>query len=259
MGGEQAVVVRKPGITTAMKLKVSYSRMHERALTTCGWGLSESKQDIFDPTSHIFSGKLPLKYLMGFAEDYTKGILNVKQELILIIARSFQNCYMGEVDAQLEITKIEWKIRHIMSDDRPIDYSDNKAKDATKFIHADINSIRLYLNATVYPYERWNLDFSRKLYAAAYYAYENFQSSYYGKEMNEPMMDFAEFLNDPLFVIDCSHQADAMKSSTVDIKLEFDTRKNKFPENTKVYALILHDTCLQYNTLDGTVQIGSVF
>ncbi|KAJ8913483.1 hypothetical protein NQ315_002661 [Exocentrus adspersus] len=317
MGGEQAVVVRKPGITTAMKLKVSYSRMHERALTTCGWGLSESKQDIFDPTSHIFSGKLPLKYLMGFAEDYTKGILNVKQELILIIARSFQNCYMGEVDAQLEITKIEWKIRHIMPDDRvklkllsrlnkghkrikipyrkwelyelptlretssdvwaiktttslekpryiiigfqPIDYSDNKAKDATKFIHADINSIRLYLNATVYPYERWNLDFSRKLYAAAYYAYENFQSSYYGKEMNEPMMDFGEFLNDPLFVIDCSHQADAMKSSTVDIKVEFDTRKNKFPENTKVYALILHDTCLQYNTLDGTVQIGSVF
>ncbi|KAJ8914089.1 hypothetical protein NQ315_014285 [Exocentrus adspersus] len=145
---------------------------------------------------------------MGFAEDYTKGILNVKQELILIIiARSFQNCYIGEVDAQLEITKIEWKIRHIMPDDRvklikllsrlnkghkkikipyrkwdlyelpalrdtsldlwavkttislekpryiiigfqPIDHSDNKAKDATKFIHADINSIRLYLNAT---------------------------------------------------------------------------------------------------------------
>ena len=316
MGGEQVVVVRKPGITTAMKTMVSYGQTHMRTLLTTGWGLKEEKQDILDSTSHVFSGKLPLKYLMGFAEDYTKGILNAKQELILIIARSFKDSYIGEVDAELEISKIEWKIRHIVPEERQklkllkkIDSSSNNArikmayrmwdlyelptlrdtatdiwavkttsslerpryiiigfqnntnsndrtKDATKFIHADINNIRLFLNSEVFPYERWNLDFDKKLDSAAYYAYENFQRSYYDKDMSEPMMDLAEFRKSPLFVIDCSHQPEAMKSSTVDIKIEFETRKTKFPEQTRVYALIIHDTYLSYSALGGSVQAG---
>lgn len=316
MGGEQVAVVRKPGITTTMKTMVSFGETYLRSLLTCGWGLDKNKQEIFDAASHIFSGRLPLKYLMGFAEDYTKGILNVKQELILIIARSYKNCYIGEVDAELEISKIEWKIKHIIPEDRyklkllnkinksgnsanvKIAYrmwdlyelptlretssdiwaiktttslerpryiiicfqntanSDNRANNVTQFTHADINNIRLYLNSEVFPYERWNLDFNKKLYFSAYHAYESFQRSYYDKDMSEPMMHFGEFLKNPLFVIDCSHQADAMKTSTVDIKLEFETRKNKFPENTRVYALILHDTYLSYNALDGSVHSG---
>lgn len=316
MGGEQVATVRKPGITTTMKTMVSYGQTHLPSLLTTGWGLTEQKQDILDTGSHVFSGKLPLKYLMGFAEDYTKGILNAKQELILIIARSFKDSYIGEVDAQIEINKIEWKIRHIVPEDRQklkllkkINSSSNNArvkmayrmwdlyelptlrdtssdiwavkttsslerpryiiigfqnngnsndrtKDITKFIHADINNIRLFLNAEVFPYERWNLDFDKKLDSAAYYAYENFQRSYYDKDMSEPMMDLAEFRKSPLFVIDCSHQPDAMKSSTVDIKIEFETRKTKFPEQTRVYALILHDTYLSYSALDGSVQSG---
>ncbi|KAJ8946068.1 hypothetical protein NQ318_009194 [Aromia moschata] len=248
---------------------------------------------LFEEIRYEMGGE-QVAYLMGFAEDYTRGVLNVKQELIFTIARSFKNCYVGEVNANIEINKIEWKVRHIVPEDkqklkllsrlnkgnskayvkmayrmwdlyelptlretssdvwaiktsnsleRPryiivgfqnTTHSDNIAMDATKFIDADVNNIRLYLNSVVFPYERWNLDFSKKLYSAAYYAYENFQKSFYGKDMSEPLMDFGGFLNNPLFVIDCSHQADALKSSTVDIKLEFETRKNKFPPNTKV-------------------------
>lgn len=318
MGGEQVVVVRKPGITTTMKTMVSYGQSHLRALLTTGWGLQQTKQDILDITSHTFSGRLPLKYLMGFAEDYTKGILNVKQELILIIARSFKDSYIGEVDADLQITKIEWKIRHIVPEDRQklkllnrinksvsnakikVAYrmwdlyelpalretasdiwaiktttnlerpryiiigfqnnasSNNRSNDITKFIHANINNIRLYLNSEVFPYERWNLDFDKRLDSAAYYAYENFQRSYYEKDMSEPMMDLGEFRQNPLFVIDCSHQPDAVKSSTVDIKLELETRKTTFPEQTRVYALILHDAYITYSALDGSVQCGFV-
>lgn len=316
MGSEQVAVVRKPGISTTLKIMTSFGKTQSHYLLTSGWGLTVTNQDILDSSSHVFSGKLPLKYLMGFAEDYTKGILNVKQELILIIARSYKNCYIGEVDAQIEINKIEWKIRHIIPEDRQklklmtrlsrgtanshikvayrtwdlyelpalrdtssdiwaiktstslerpryiiigfqsSDNSDNREKDSTEFIHAEISSIRLYLNSAVFPYERWNLDFSKKLYASAYYAYENFQNSYYGKEINDPMLSIGEFLKNPLFVIDCCHQSDAVKSSTVDIKLEFETRKNKFPKNTKVYALILHDSCITYNALDGSVYNG---
>ncbi|MVN24206.1 hypothetical protein GO639_03325 [Staphylococcus aureus] len=111
-------VVRKPGITSTMKTMISFGQSHANTLLTSGWGLSQLKQDILDTNSHVFSGKLPLKYLMGFAEDYNKSILNAKQELILIIARSFKNSYIGEVDADLEINKIEWKIRHIVPDDK---------------------------------------------------------------------------------------------------------------------------------------------
>ncbi|CAG9822038.1 unnamed protein product [Phaedon cochleariae] len=292
MGGEQVCMIRKPGITTTMKSMISYGDSNAKFLETVGWGIDSENQPILDKSSHIFSGKLPLKYLMGFAEDYNKGILNVKQELILIIARSFKNCYIGEVDASVEINKIEWKIGHIMPSDKQrlkllnrlnksstakvkIAYrmwdlyelpsiretssdiwavkttnslerpryiiigfqnsgnTDNRSKDTTQFIHAGVNNIRLYLNSEVYPYERWNLDFGKKLDAVAYYAYDNFQRSYYGKDMSEPMMSIEEFRKNPLFIIDCSHQPDTLKSSTVDIKLEFETRQSKFPSNTK--------------------------
>ncbi|CAG9762533.1 unnamed protein product [Ceutorhynchus assimilis] len=252
MGGEHVTVVRKPGITTALKTMVSFGASQLKHLLACGCGLAEDKQHLIDSTSHVFSGKLPLKYLMGFAEDYTKRIFNVKQEIILIIARTFANCYIGEVEGDITLDKIEWKIRHIIPIDnhklkimsrmnkggqsiniqmayrkwdlyelptlhetsadiwtlrtsnsleRPRfliigfqknENCDEKEKYATEFTTADVSDIRLYLNSSVYPYERWNLEFSKKLYAPAYYNLENFQSSYYGREMNEPMFDFAE-------------------------------------------------------------------
>ncbi|KAJ8915708.1 hypothetical protein NQ315_000642 [Exocentrus adspersus] len=255
MGAEQIAVVRNPGITTTMKTMVSFGESHLKTLLTYGCGLTQQKQNILDNASHVFSGRLPLKYLMGFAEDYTRGVINAKQELVLIIARSFKNSYIGEADANIEIDKIEWKIRHIVPEDRQklkllnrnnkgghsaiakmvyrmwdlyelpslrktssdiwaikitkslerlryiivrfqnADNSDNRSNDVTQFTNADINSIRLYLNSEVYPYERWNLDFENKLDSAAYYAYENFQRSYYDKDMVEPMMDITEFRN----------------------------------------------------------------
>ncbi|XP_030752637.1 uncharacterized protein LOC115888210 [Sitophilus oryzae] len=319
MGGEKVAAVRKPGITTALKTMVSFGTAHTKPLLTCGWGLNEKKQDILDLSSNIFSGKLPLKYLMGFAEDYTKGIFNVKQELIIIIARTFSNCYIGEVEANIKINKIEWKIRHIIPEDRQklkilsrinkgsnsanihmtfrtwdlyelpalretssdvwairtstslekpryiiIGFQDNNNSEnfknnATQFTSANVSDIRVYLNSTVFPYERWNLDFTKKLYAAAYYNYENFQRSYYGREFNDPMMHFGEYTKNPVFLVDCVHQTENVKSSTVDVKIEFQTRDSKFPKDTKVYALIIHDSIINYNILNGSVSNQSVF
>lgn len=317
MGGEAVTIVRKPGITTTLKTMVSFNKTQANSLASCGWGLSSNYNVVFDPVSHIFSGRLPLKYLMGFAEDYTKGIFNVKQELILIIARTFNNCYIGEVNAALEITKIEWKIRHIVPEDKQklkllskinkstesatvkVPYRtwdlyelpalretasdvwsirtttnlerprfivvgfqkssnyDRRSADATRFTDANLSNMRLFLNSEGYPCERWNLDFTKKLIAPAYYAYHNFQNAYYGREINaEPMMDLQEFFDNPLFVIDCSHQSDSMKSSTVDIKMEFEAGQDKFPKDTKVYALIIHDSYLTYNILNGDVSTG---
>jgi hypothetical protein len=109
MGGEQVAVVRKPGITTTLKTLASFGTLHNKSLMSCGWGLDDNNQAILDPASSVFSGKLPLKYIMGFAEDYTKGIFNVKQELIIIIARTFANCYVGELMPTLILTKLNGK------------------------------------------------------------------------------------------------------------------------------------------------------
>ena len=113
------------------------------------------------------------------------------------------------------------------------DQSNSIEKDANVFITADISDIRLYLNSTVSPYERWNLDFKKKLCGPAYFTYENFHGSYYGQEVGAgPLCDYAEFIIHPIFIIDCSHQPEDVKSSTVDVKLEFQTRESKFPAGT---------------------------
>jgi len=319
MGGDQVCIVRKPGITTTLKNLVSLNPLQNKSLLTMGWGLNNDCQVILDKTSHVFSGKLPLKYLLGFAEDYSKGILNVKQELILVLSRTFQNCYVGETEATINLNKIEWKVRHIVPEDHqklkllsrlnkggnnsqvniayrkwdlyelpvlrettadvwalktsnslekprqiiigfmPSENLDNYVKNATEFISAGIRDIRVYLNNNVYPYERWNLDFNKKLIGSAYYTYEDFQRTYYNRDIATPLMDIEQFILNPIFVIDSSYQADNnIKNSTVDIKIEFESQ-TKFSKNIKVFALILHDAFLSYNALDGSVRTGYNF
>lgn len=312
MGGQKIAECRKPIITTAIKNMVSYGESHKHSLETSGWGLTDANQVLVHATSNTFTGRILLKNVFGFAETYKKGIIGVKHEMALIISRSFENCYMGEVDADISISKIDWIIKHIIPEndadvllykkindkniksihipyskwdlyelptlrqtshdiwavktttsmERPryviigfqnADNSDSRERDVTQFTAADISNIRLYLNSEVYPLERWNLDIGKQLDTLAYYAYEDFQRSYYKKEDPEPMLSLAEFRANPLFVIDCSMQPRPVKSSTVDVKLEFETRKMKFPNNTKAYALIIHDAHLSYNALDGSV------
>lgn len=73
MDGEKFVIVWKPDIT--------YNIL-----------------DVDNPTGNCW--KFPLKYLMCSAEDYTKGLLMQKLELLLIIAQSFKNAYIGEDDTR---------------------------------------------------------------------------------------------------------------------------------------------------------------
>lgn len=312
VGGEIVATVRKPGITSAIKLLVSGTPNHP-SLSASGWGLGSKDQGILDRGSGVFSGKLPLSYLTGFAEDYRKAIVNVPHELILVIARSFKDCYDSEhagAEADISITRIEWKIKHMVPEDEQklqlftriaaqpvvemafrswdlfelpslrqtkediwsvktstnlekpryilIAFQDAKKNDKhapINFSHVNITNIRAYLNSIVYPYERWNLDFSQNLYGPAYYAYTDFQNSYYSREAHEcaPLLNYNEFKDLPVFVIDCTYQPEAVKSSTVDLKIEFQTTKD-FPTTTRVYALVLHDSLIKYNPISGSVQ-----
>lgn len=98
-----------------------------------------------------------------------------------------------------------------------------------------------------------NLNIDQNQYAVLYDMYTNFQSMYYNKEA-EPWLSKKEFLSHaPLIVIDCSKQNDSLKSGPVDVRLEFEMKKN-IPAQTCAYCLILHDRIVEYNPLSGGVK-----
>lgn len=127
-------------------------------------------------------------------------------------------------------------------------------KNAALFDHCNLRNVKLHLNSDIFPYENLNLNYKKDQYAINYDMYSKFQESYYNT-VNKPMFTYSEFKTKaPLCVIDCSRQQEALKSSTVDIKLEFETTEN-LPANTSLYALILHDKLIEYSPMSGIVRI----
>jgi hypothetical protein len=296
-----------------MKALVSYNDNESKSLEMGGWCPSADEQ----PTHAFpedFSTCIPLKFLLGFAEDYQKIIVNVSQELILLRSRTDLNCYRntladGTKTASITISKIEWHIPHIAVNDEirlkliqtlsvnkpiylpfrrwelhelpslrqtktdiwPVKTSTSLEKpryvivgfqrgkrehlhaDATDFDHASLANIKLHLNSESYPYDKMHLQMNIKRYTVAYRMYAAFQSSYYPNKSNQPLLDYADFHKKPLFVIDCSKQNDAIKSSTVDIKLEMESDR-AFAQETTAYCLILHDNVIEYTPLTGIVK-----
>lgn len=121
------------------------------------------------------------------------------------------------------------------------------------FNHCKLKMVKLFLNSQFFPYDNLNISFTTKKYKLLYDMYARFQSSYYGKP-NTPLLTPEKFASDaPIVVIDCSNQNESVKSSTVDIRLEFEVEEN-IEANTIAYCLILHDSIVTYTPLTGTVR-----
>lgn len=130
---------------------------------------------------------------------------------------------------------------------------DQQSQDVTLFDNINISNIRLTLNSEYYPYEDMKLDFNSKKYHEAYYMYTQFSKLFASNNNNKPLLDYADFHSRALFVIDCSKRNDSIKSSTVDVKLEIESR-TPFPPNTKAYCVIIHDRVMEYLALSGVVR-----
>lgn len=131
-------------------------------------------------------------------------------------------------------------------------------KYSSTFDHCDLKNVKLYLNSQYYPYDNLNLSFTSNRYGLLYNMYARFKSSYYyndmiGKSASPTMTpkDFKQYA--PLVVIDCSKQVESVKSSTIDVRLEFESEKD-FPNSTTAYCLILHDVIYEYTPLSGVVR-----
>ncbi|XP_073986080.1 uncharacterized protein [Rhodnius prolixus] len=128
----------------------------------------------------------------------------------------------------------------------------NVQSDMSQFNHCNTSNVKLHLNSEVYPYDDLNIDFSKNHFTI-YHMYQKFQMSYYAKE-NEPILSKEQFRDEaPIIVIDCSRQSEAIRSSSVDIRIELEASET-FKPVTTAYALILHDALVEYNPLTGLVR-----
>jgi len=94
---------------------------------------------------------------------------------------------------------------------------------------------------------RWpNVDIGKNRCAILFDMYTRFRKAYYGYDCYETLLTVATFLtNGPFVVIDCTQQNEFIKSAIVDVRIEFDCKKN-VPANTTYCCLILHDRVIEY-------------
>lgn len=126
--------------------------------------------------------------------------------------------------------------------------------DKSKFDHCELSDLKIYLNSVCYPYESLNVDFTKNQYAVLYDMYSKFQESYYHDKIQSfPLFTYKTYKSSaPLVVIDCSRQPEALKRSTIDLRIEFQTKQN-IPAQTSAYCMIIHDNVLFYSPYTGIV------
>lgn len=302
IGGVEIDRTKNVGITTTIKNILSLREEEQTNLeNACWYGVGKTGAGEGE-----FSFSIPLKLLLGFAEDYRKVVVNVKQELILLRAATDVNAIISNdaVACTLEITKLYWRVPHITVSDparlkllrlvdknarvhipfrawelheypvlpqttvqswtiktstqleKPrfvivgfqVNRKNSLKKNMSGFDGCDLNNIKLYLNSQYFPYDNIHGDS-----ALFYEMFARFQSSYYGNTGRWSPITLNEFkTNCPLYVIDCSHQNDTMKTGPVDVRLEFEAGPN-FPDKTTAFCLLLHDAHFVYTMLTGTV------
>lgn len=104
------------GITTTLKSYVSLSDSENKTAALWGWKLNGFKND-----DGIFSALIPLKNLLGFAEDYKRIVMNCKHELILIRSNTVTNSVINVDDndtIDFHIDKLQWRVPHLKVTDR---------------------------------------------------------------------------------------------------------------------------------------------
>lgn len=115
MNGVEVDAVRNAGITTTMKGYVSFSASDMGKLENAGWDIRTNKAPILDPKGN-FSACVPLKTLLGFAEEYKKIIVNVRQELVLIRSNDDRDVIIQSNELEqvkLTINKLVWQLPHV--------------------------------------------------------------------------------------------------------------------------------------------------
>lgn len=88
------------------------NKNESQALSNASWSPKES----VDPKTIFFNYCIPLRRLLGFAEDYKNIIPNAKHELIFIRSRTDENSLLcSDVNEKpiIQLHKVQWKVQHV--------------------------------------------------------------------------------------------------------------------------------------------------
>lgn len=126
MNGELVDRTCYPGITSTMKGYASFSKATVDGLHQAGWMLPSTTNALnpcIDLKSGKFSACIPLRTLLGFAEDYHEILVNVRVELIMNRAATDSNVIIPRLPVatgtpttgspELEIKKMVWYIPYV--------------------------------------------------------------------------------------------------------------------------------------------------
>ena len=109
------------GLTTTMKNYPSLNPSHITKIENAGWSGIAAPSSITD-SKGFFDVTIPLRMIFGFAEDYTKIIVNIKHELILTRSRTDVDSLRSTIDAssmfKIDIKKIEWVMPYVQLSDK---------------------------------------------------------------------------------------------------------------------------------------------
>uniref|UniRef100_A0A1B0G601 Double jelly roll-like domain-containing protein n=1 Tax=Glossina morsitans morsitans TaxID=37546 RepID=A0A1B0G601_GLOMM len=102
------------GITTEIKNFTSLNKRESESLLNAGW--SPFNNEELTIVSAYFNFCIPLKMLLGFAEDFNKIIVNSKHELILLRSKDDKQAItttLANEQIKLSILNITWKMPHV--------------------------------------------------------------------------------------------------------------------------------------------------
>ena len=111
----------KVGITSFIKGLLSFTPSQMNRLQNAGWYAPDQSKPLPRNEDGSFNACIPLSTLLGFAEDYKKAILNIRQELVLIRSNTDNNCLFNTDDGikddksnKIFIDKLYWRIPHVV-------------------------------------------------------------------------------------------------------------------------------------------------
>lgn len=117
LNGVEIDKIKNSGITTTIKSILSMNGNESRMAKAWGWDI--------DGTANVlngnFSASIPLSFMLGFAEDYKKVIINCKHELILLRSNTNLNglkLNTGEIVDDVVIHKLVWRVPHVKVSDK---------------------------------------------------------------------------------------------------------------------------------------------
>ncbi|KAK9679044.1 hypothetical protein QE152_g40347 [Popillia japonica] len=115
MNGVEVDAVRHVGICSTMKGYFSLTSSDKNTLQNAGWDVTTWFCPHVDDKG-FFSVSIPLKMLLGFAEDFKSIIMNVTQELVLKRSSDDKDAvYQTNTDEEVKVLiyKVFWRVPHI--------------------------------------------------------------------------------------------------------------------------------------------------